>query len=131
MSWSRAKFAQALATTLEAAADTLELVPTVFAAPPLTLNPPALVVSRPQEVLYGTGGLGVDVATIPVVCVGSQEGEDMVDELIAFVRSVVAANVNVAGTVQVCFAPTERNWRAANIAGVPVLAADVVLTVQM
>lgn len=131
MSWARAKFAAAMADSLESRAALLEAPPAVFAAPPLTCNPPALVVGRPTEVVYGTGGLGIDVATIPIVCIGPQEGEDVVDGLIATVRGVIAGDSSVGGAVQIVTAPSERNWRAVRIAGADLLAADVVLTVQM
>lgn len=131
MTWERAKFAAALADTLTAATSSLEAPPSVFASPPMTLNAPALVVGRPSEVVYATGGLGIDVATIPVVCLANQLGEDAVDALIGFVRGVVAANDQLGGVVQIMTAPRESNWRAVNVAGVDMLAADVILTVQM
>jgi hypothetical protein len=128
-------FAAALADTLQAASDAAEdageLAPFVFGGPPQTLNPPAVVVGRPAEVLYSVASFSVDVATIPVICIGPQEGEDMVDALIAFVRGVIADEATLAGTVQIVIAPSERNWRAIRVGGADLLAADVSLTVQM
>jgi hypothetical protein len=133
MTWRRATFAQALAATLQAAADDYGEAPppSVFALPPETLNAPALVVGRPAEVLYGTGGLGVDVATVPVICLAAMGGEDVVDALIAFVRGVLGDDPTVGGVAQIAYAPSERNWRAVRIGGADMLAADVSLTVQM
>jgi hypothetical protein len=135
MTWQRAKFAAALADTLQAASDTAEeageLAPFVYAAPPQTLNPPALVVGRPAEVVYSVVAFSVDLATIPVVCIGPQEGEDMVDALIVFVRGVMQSDPTLAGMVQIVTAPSERNWRAIRVGGADLLAADVSLSVQM
>lgn len=130
MSWTRALVAQALAEVLKAA-QAAEDGASIFAAPPETLNAPAIVVGRPIEVLYGTGGLSVDTATVPVVCIGpSLAGEDTVDALINFVRQAVGANVTLNGAVRSCTVTLERNWRAVRVAGADLLGADVVLTVQ-
>ena len=51
----------------------------IFESPPTTLNPPAIVVSRPIEVRYGVAGFGVDAIELPVVCMGPMEGDDLVD----------------------------------------------------
>lgn len=134
MTWRRAVFSLALAEVLTEAAEAYPWdgpAPSVFAKPPETLNAPAVVVGRPGEVLYGVGGFGIDVATVPVVCIGPLLGEDVIDGLIAFVRATLADNDTVGGLVQIVYAPSERNWRAVRIAGADMLAADVSLTVQM
>lgn len=130
MSWRRALVAPELADMLKAAqgdADTAS----IFSAPPETLNAPAIVVGRPLEVRYGVGGLGVDEADLPVVCLASAlSGEDTVDDLISFVRAAVLADPSVSGAVQRCTATGERNWRMVRIGGAELLAADVVLTIS-
>ena len=129
MSWQRAKVAAALADVL-GAAQTAEDTASIFAAPPETLNAPAIVVGRPIEVLYGTAGMSVDTATLPVVCLGASTGDDVVDGLISFVRQAIDANVTLDGAVPSCTVTSERNWRAVRIGGADMLAADVVVTVQ-
>jgi hypothetical protein len=132
MTWRRETFSAALADALETAAAAMPSgAPTVFSQPPLTLNAPAVVVGRPAEVVYGTGGLGVDMATIPVICLGPLDGSDVVDELIAFVRGVVDGDAQLGGLVQMVHAPSERNWRSVRIGGADFLAADVQLAAQM
>jgi hypothetical protein len=130
VTWSRSTVAEALADVLgaEVAGDGVA----VFARPPLTLNPPALVVARPVEVLYGVAGLGVDEAQLPVVCIGPMEGEDVVDDLIAIVRAVVTVDPTLGGVVHLVTAPLERGWRAVTIGGQGsrYLAADVVLQIR-
>jgi hypothetical protein len=128
MTWSRALFAATAADMLKEApgVDTVN----VFPAPPLTLNPPALVVGHPLEVLYGTAALGVDEATIPIVCVGPLGGEDTVDALLELVREVFAPGVMVDG-VQSCVVTAERNWGPARIGGAELLVANAELTVRM
>jgi hypothetical protein len=129
VSWQRALVAQALADVLKAAQG-VDDTASIFAAPPETLNAPAIVVGRPTEVDYGTAGLGCDTAILPVICIGPSTGEDMVDGLITFVRQTIGANVTLNGTVPSCTVTSERNWRAVRIAGAEMLAADVVTTIQ-
>jgi hypothetical protein len=129
VSWQRALVAAALADTLKTAQGSDDTAG-IFSQPPETLNAPALVVGRPTEVLYGVAGLGMDQATIPVICIGPSTGDDIVDGLIHFVREAVRADVTLSGAVPSCICTSERNWRPVRIAGADLLAADVVLTIQ-
>jgi hypothetical protein len=132
--WSRAAFAAAMAASLATAAETwpgAPPAPTIYPRPPGTLNAPAIVVGRPTEVLYGVAGFAIDEATVPLVCIGALEGDDVVDALIAFCRTVVDVDPQVSGTVQIATAPREQSWRGVRIGGADLLAADLVLTVQM
>jgi hypothetical protein len=133
VAWARSPFAQATADALTAglAAYPLTPAPSVFAAPPLTLNPPALVVGRPTEVIYSTAGFWIDIATVSIVCLGALQGEDTIDALITYARGVVAADPRLAGVVQSVTASREQSWREVSIGGADFLAADLVLTVQM
>jgi hypothetical protein len=104
---------------------------TCFERPPATLNPPALVVSRPTVVRYSAFAFGVDEVELPVICVGALAGgEDPVTELTAIVRAAVAAQPTLAGTVKGATADEERNWRAVTIGGVECLAVDVILSIH-
>lgn len=128
MSWQRAIVAPALADVLKAAQPEGGTV-NIFAAPPETLNTPAVVVGRPIEVRYSVSAFAQDEAQLPVVCIGPSSGEDVVDGLIAFVRAAVGADPTLGGTVPSCAVTSERNWRPLRIGGAEMLGADVVLTV--
>lgn len=125
--------AAAIVAAIQAEDETVNGAATVsaFDSPPLQLNPPAVVVSRPSEVLYGTGGFGVDVATLPVICIGPQTGEDMVNALLGLVRDALKADPRLGGLVAIAHAPSERNWRAVRIGGADMLAADLTVEIQM
>ena len=127
MSWSRAAAAEAVAHAIGVACG--ETV-TVFAKPPQTLNPPAIVVGRPVEVRYSDFALAVDDAELPVVCVGAADGDDTVDQLVALVRSSFP-DPTLGGAVASCTTSLERNWRNVNIAGIDLLQAEVVLAIRM
>jgi hypothetical protein len=128
MSWSRAECAAALAAAIQT-----QIGETVFVypRPPFTLNPPAIVVGRPNEVRYSTFAFGIDEADVPVLCVGAADGEDIVDGLIQAVRAAVNADLTLGGVVQCVGDTRERNWRNLNVAGIDVLQAEVQLTIQM
>jgi hypothetical protein len=127
MSWNRATAAAALTAALQTAAGETAFV---FERPPNTVNPPAIVIGRPTQVLYGTAALGIDEATLPVLCVGPLDGEDIVDGLIQTVRAAVADH-NLGGTVQHVYPEAERNWHNLNVAGADLLQAEVTLIIQM
>ena len=128
MSWSRSLAAAALADAFKSADDGTT---NIFASPPMTLNPPAVVVGRPLEVRYATGGLGVDEVELPIVCLGPMEGDDVVDGLITFVRGVVMADPSAGSVLRTTWPSLQRNWRAVRIGGADYLAADVVLNIEM
>jgi hypothetical protein len=127
VTWHRSVVADALVQALKANDDGTT---NIFPSPPMTLNPPAIAVGRPTEVRYGVAGFGVDQVELPVICIGPMEGDDMVDGLIAFVRTVVMGNATLDHVVQTCQAESQRNWRALRIGGADYLAADVVLAIE-
>jgi hypothetical protein len=127
MAWSRQTAVPALVAALQT---TLGETAFVFEKPPQTLNPPAVVVGRPTEVLYSAWALSVDEVTLPVLCVGPGDGEDIVDGLITAVRAALADPM-LGGAVQSCVASAERNWRNVVLAGVDILQAEVTLTIRM
>jgi hypothetical protein len=127
MSWNRTNAAAALVSALQTQTGATVFV---FPKPPQTLNPPAIVVGRPTEVLYSAWALSVDEVTLPVLCVGPGDGEDIVDGLITAVRAALADPM-LGGAVQSCVASAERNWRNVVLAGVDILQAEVTLTIRM
>jgi hypothetical protein len=129
MTWNRATFANALAEAIRSA-DTTATV-SVFAAPPTTVNPPAVIVAHPSEVRYGVAALGTDESDFPVICVGTIGGEDVIDGLIALVIGATMDDPTIGGAVQSVAPEAQRNWRAVKIGGADYLAADVALSVRM
>ena len=127
MTWSRTTAVPALVAALQS---TMGETVFVFGKPPQTLNPPAVVVGRPVEVLYSTSALSIDEVTLPVLCVGPGDGEDIIDGLIAQVRASLT-DPRLGGAVQSCVASAERNWRNLVLAGVDILQAEVTLTIRM
>lgn len=131
MTWDRAAAAKALAAKIGDAVTAAEDTATVFDRPPLTINPPAIVVGRPTEVRYAAFASGIDEATLPVACVGPLDGEDRVAQLVALVRGALAPSDQLGGVVQVAYVTGERNWRNLNVAGTDLLAVDVFFTIDM
>ena len=127
MSWDRTVAVPALVNAIDVASGGTVFV---FDRPPTTLNPPAVVVGRPVEVLYATAGFSVDETTLPVLCVGAAEDDDTVDDLIGVVRAAVKTP-GLGGAAQSCVASAARNWRNVVLAGVEILQAEVILTIQM
>lgn len=130
MSWVRASAIAALVQAIQVTAG--ETV-TVYGQLPETVNPPAIVVGRPSEVLYSSPAFGIDTATIPVFCVGARDGDDVIDGLITKVRAAVSppADLTLAHVVQLVGDVAERGWRNFNVAGIDVLQAQVDLSIQM
>jgi hypothetical protein len=127
MSWSRTDAVAAIVAALQ---QTMGEAVFVHAKTPQTINPPAIVVSRPLEVRYSSSAFSIDEASISVICVGPADGEDVVDGLITQVRQSFP-DPSLGGVVASCRPTVERNWRNVSIAGVDILQAEVVLTVDM
>ena len=127
MSWDRSKAAPALAEAIAAANPAVS----VFDKPPLTLNPPAIVVGRQTEVAFATSAFGVDEATLPVFCVGPADGDDIVAGLITAARDAIDVDPTLGGIVQRCDPVAERNWRGINVAGTELLQAELSLLIRM
>lgn len=129
MSWSRADCAAALAAAIQAEIGTSVFV---FPKPPQTINPPAVIIGRPNQVRFTTFAFGIDEADLPVYCVGPADGDDVVDSLITSVRAVVSGpDLTLGGVVQCIGDASEQGWRNFNIAGIDVLQAELQLTIQM
>ncbi len=127
MSWDRAKVAAALVDVIGAATAVK-----IHERPPELLNPPCVVISRPQPVTYGVAGMSIDEASLPVVIVGGIETEDGVEDLKNTVRQALSVDPGLGGVVQSCVPTEERNWRnVTGAGGIQLLLVEVVLTVQM
>jgi hypothetical protein len=127
MSWRRSPVAAALVQVLSTAG----LDATVFANPPTTLNPPCVVVGRETNVNLATAGYSVDEATLPVAVVGPMDGDDVVDYLRDQVRKTIDANPTLGGAVPSCHVTNYRNSRNVTVAGVEILAVDLILTIRV
>jgi hypothetical protein len=125
MTWNRTAAAKAVAAAIEA-----QTTVTVLARPPQTLNPPVIVVGRPDQVRYAEFAFGVDDVDLPVICVGAADGEDMVDQLVGLVRESFA-DPTLGGQLVSCVAAMERNWRNVTVGGVDLLQAEVLLAIRM
>jgi hypothetical protein len=127
MVWDRAKAATALVNVLGPATGIK-----VHHSPPEIVNPPCVVISRPQPVTYAVAGLGVDEASLPVIIVGGIETEDQIETTKTACRNAILANPGLGGTVQACYATEERNWRnVTGAGGVQLLSVELIVTVQM
>ena len=126
MSWDLVTLGEAIADTLDD-----DTVP-VFAAPPTSLNPPALVVSYPELVEIGTVALGIDEVTVAVVAVVNfADSAAAMGELIAAVRLAIAGDRKLGGAVAQARLAQVRSVRAEKVSGIDVLTAELVLTVEM
>jgi hypothetical protein len=128
MPWDRATVTASLAQLLSAA---LGGAVTVFDRPPLSLNVPAVVIGRAENVQYGVPTMGIDTTTLPVHCVGAIDADDTVDALKATCRSAVFDDPTLAGTVQRATCTGERNWRNVPVSGAEVLAVDLIIDITM
>ena len=128
MTWQRGPVAAALVGILTAATDGLV---TVHPRPPNTVNAPAIVVSRPESVIYGTAAFGIDQISLPLVIAGGAEQDDVVDQLRQAVKGAIDADQSLGRVVQSCVVTEERNWRNVNSAGIDLLAVDLMLSIQM
>jgi hypothetical protein len=127
MTWQRAPAAAAVAAVLEQIDASIR----VFATPPSTLNPPAYVVGYPQTVDYDLPTFGVDVAALPVMAAAGAGEVDRVDELVMLAKDALKPETNLGGAVVSCRPRSQSTWRLLTIAGVDVLAADLVLEIRM
>ena len=131
MGWDRPYAAAALAVTLEDA--TADMVPpcSVFAQPPSTHNPPALVIQYPSQVLLHQPSFAVDTASVSVLAVGGLDDPTTVDGLLSAVVSAVEGDPQLGDVVQYCRPLQHRLWRIANVAGADYLTAELELEIRM
>jgi uncharacterized protein DUF3168 len=126
MAWDRATVAAALVATLGPAVGVK-----VHDRPPEVLNPPCLVIGRPVTVVYGTGALGADTATLPVVVVGGIETEDQIEGLKSAARAALEADQTLGGAVQGVWPSEERNWlNRTGAGGLQLLTVELILEVM-
>ena len=131
MAWDRPTAATALQLVL--ADGTAEMTPpaSVFAQPPSTHNPPALVVQYPSQVLLHTPAFPVDTATVSVLAVAGMEEPDTVDALLELAVQAVEGDCQLGGAVQHARPLEHRLWRIVNVAGADYLTAELVLEIRM
>ena len=103
----------------------------VFAQPPSTHNPPALVVQYPSQVLLHTPAFTVDTATVSVLAVGGLDDPGTVDALLAATVRAVEADNQLGGAVQYARPTQHRPWRIVNVAGADYLTAELELELRM
>jgi hypothetical protein len=129
MSWDGSVARPALAATLATAFEGTNV--SVFAAPPSTINPPALVVQYPQTVVKWAPTFITDTATWSVMGAVGLEQSDELDSMLNTVAEAVRADPTLAGAVQVSKVTEIHNWRIVAVGGIEVLAAEVVLESRM
>jgi hypothetical protein len=131
MTWQRAPVAAALVTILAAVDDSVP----AFAVPPDTFNPPAYIVGYPRTVNYRTPQFGVDEAQLPLAVACGVAEVDRVDDLLRraydALSAATATDPTLGGTVLLVDPGPQDNWRLLKVAGVDVLAADLLLRVLM
>ena len=120
--------AAALVEMLTAA--TAELV-TVFAKPPATFNPPAIVIARVERVTFSLAALNVDDVSLPLMAIGPLDDDEGVSDLAETIRLAIRADPTLRGTVQAAWPYEQRNWRPVNVAGADLLAVEVAVSIQM
>ena len=131
MSWDRTAAAAALAGVLGDAAAGMVPPASVFAQPPATHNPPALVIQYPTQVMLRQPTFAIDTATVSVLAVAGMEEPATIDALLALTVAAVEADEQLGGTVQHCRPTQHRLWRIANVAGADYLTAELELELRM
>jgi hypothetical protein len=127
VTWSRTVAAAALADVLAAATTA-----TVHDSPPEVINPPCVIVGRPDQVSYANVGMGIDEATVPVIFAGGVETEDALDDLKTTCRKAVDADPTLGGQALSAVATGERNWRnLTGAGGIQLILCEMVVTVRM
>jgi hypothetical protein len=130
VSWDRPAVAAALAQVLTDAVAAADLAVTVFKAPPLTLNAPALVVGFPATVAYHVPAFSVDLATIVVTAMAGIDDPDTADQLTTLAREAIEADSSLGGVVPVAKPVEQRNWRGLNVGGSDFLAVDLAVEIH-
>jgi hypothetical protein len=104
----------------------------VHRLPPEIINPPSVVISRPQPVLYSAVAPTIDEATLPIVIAHGVEQEEQLEYLKNQCKSAVLADRTLLGTVQAAWPSEERNWRnVTGAGGIQLLLAELILTIHM
>jgi len=130
MTWRRREVAPAIVSVLAAVTYDGNAVPG-FAIPPETFNPPAYVVGYPTLVTRAVGGMGIDLAELPVAACGGPNDADRVDELLELAIAELEIDPSLGGVVLASKVRiAQQSWRRINIAGAEVLAADLVIEIR-
>ena len=129
MTWDGSIARPALAGVLSAAFEGTNV--NVFASPPATFNPPALVVQFPQTVAKRAPTFGIDLASWTVLGAVSLELADALDELLNQADAAVFLDPTLGGAVQVAKTTEIRNWRILSVGGIEMLTAELALETRM
>ena len=128
MSFDRQAMADALVGALSTALGETAMV---FGSPPSTFNPPAVVIGFPTTVVLHSPAFAVDTCTVPVLCTAGVADVTGLDSLMG----VVSACLDVTGSFPpdvIVLGPSEwRNWRILTVAGIDMLAADIITEIRM
>ena len=131
MSWDRPSASAALAAVLEDGTADMTPPASVFAQPPSTHNPPALIVQYPSQVLLHQPTFTIDTATVSVLAVGGLDDPVTVDALLSAAVDAVEGDPQLGDVVQTARPVEHRLWRIANVAGTDYLTAELVLEIRM
>jgi hypothetical protein len=128
MTWERAPVAAALLPVLAA----IDPAVPAYASPPETFNPPAYIIGYTRTVNYRVH-FGVDEALLPILAACGTAEVDRVDHLLnlAYDALSTAADSTFGGVVQLVDPGPQDNYRLVRVAGIDVLAADLLLRVLM
>jgi hypothetical protein len=125
MSFDLEKLGEAIATALGSVG-----VP-VYPTPPPNMNPPALVVGYPSEIDFSTTSIALDTATVSVICaVGYLAPIGDLSKLLADARAAISADPSLGGAVARATPTRARGIQTAQVGGIDVLIAELVLTVD-
>jgi len=128
VTWDLEPVAHAIADLLGAIDATVKAYP----AAPETFNPPAYVVGFPVSVVRGAGAMGVDVAQLPVAaCAGPTESFKPNALLIAAIPALEADPTFGGVVIGSKVTNAQQSYRRLSVAGIEVLAADLLLEIRM
>ena len=129
MTWDGGVARPALAAVLSSAFEATNVA--VFASPPATFNPPALVVQFPQTVAKFVPSFGIDLATWTVLGAVSLDLADALDALMNQTAAAIFLDPTLGGAVQVTKMTELRNWRILVVGGSEMLTAELALESRM
>jgi hypothetical protein len=117
---------EALADQIRAAVD----IPAVFATPPRTFNPPAVIVRLPDSIEPSGAAFTIDRAEVGVLCaVGADQTAELYS-LLGEVRKAILANRTLGGAAQVVAVVNYRNFAQMNVGGADYLTAELLLEIH-
>jgi hypothetical protein len=128
--WNRSTVAPAICATLTTAT---EGSITCFPDPPPSFNPPAYIVAWPTTVTYHAPLMGVDEATLPLLCAVAENQSARLDDLLNVARWALVNDPTLGGLLAngLVVVAAQRNWRIlADVAGARFLCAELTLEIR-